>query len=231
MRLNKQLIRQPSSITLVLSLLLLTIAPGFRRTAEAQICNHGIGVSMSVFGTNCFGVLVPQLAHPGDFVGVRITADYNDECGNLNCSHDTYVITNFVIASTNTCLTFTTTNLVTTNGLPPNAILGQYPILISDENSSSCPYNVGPAHYTPVYITNGPFNGTTIIQQIPTNCSGRIIFSGNLDTYDTNSVDGQAVGTRFSAQPAGDLFVISPKICVGKQCTNGIGQTGLIAWS
>src|SRR6266496_3548516 len=64
---------------------------------NAQICNHGIGGSMAVFGTNCLGVTVSQFAHPGDFVGIRICADYNDECGNTLCKHDTYVITNVVV--------------------------------------------------------------------------------------------------------------------------------------
>src|SRR5437016_3771910 len=49
--------------------------------ANAQICQHGIGGAMGVFDTNCLGVAQQQFAHPGDLIGIQITASYNDFCG------------------------------------------------------------------------------------------------------------------------------------------------------
>jgi len=50
-------------------------------TAQAQLCLHGIGSQMNVFGTNCAGAAVPGFALRGSTVGFVITANYLDQCG------------------------------------------------------------------------------------------------------------------------------------------------------
>jgi len=189
-------------------------------SSQAQICRHGIGSQMNVFGTNCVGSAVAGVALRGSTVGFVISANYLDQCGSEG-GGDKSVVTNITISSTAPCDVFTTTNLINTNGVPPgNIVDGKYVLLEP----------AGLTIYSPVNVTSGPFGGAAVVRTLQASCTGLVSFVGNISGYDTNGLEN--VGGPLSAQPSANLLVIEPRICVTLLCvTNGFGQDATVTWT
>src|SRR6186713_214515 len=98
-------------------------------SAQAQICRHGIGAQMNVFGTNCVGTAVAGVALRGSTVGFVISANYLDQCGSEG-GGDKSVVTNITIASSVPCDVFNTPNLINTNGVPAGNIVDGKNVLL-----------------------------------------------------------------------------------------------------
>jgi len=190
-------------------------------TAEAQLCLHGIGSQMNVFGTNCAGAAVPGFALRGSTIGFVITANYLDQCG-VNGNGDRSVVTNITVGSLAACVPFTSPNLINTaNAIPPGNLLGSHVVLDPAPGFSI---------YGPINVSSGPFGGASYTRTLPPGCTGLVSFIGNVQGYDTNGTSN--VGGPLGAQPSANLTVIDPRICVTVVCvTNGFGQNATVTWT
>ena len=191
-------------------------------TANAQLCLHGIGSQMNVFGTNCAGAAVPGFALRGSTIGFVITANYLDQCG-INGNGDRSVVTNITVGSLAACTPFTSPNLINVaNPIPPSNLLPGGRVVLDPPPGFSI--------YQPVNVAGGAFGGASYTRTLPAGCTGLVSFIGNVQGFDTNGTSN--VGGPLGAQPSANLTVIDPRICVTVVCqTNGFGDAATITWT
>ena len=213
-------------LAVLLAAILAFVLPGkVAAQVDCNSCVHGGALLENVFGTNCLGQLVSGKAHAGDTVFVRLIIRNVDCCPNDGSTNfqppfiDWHLVTNVTDAANFGCSNLQTANLLTNQG----TILA---------NQCFDPFDPS----TSYAVSNLTFSGQVFAYKyvIPAciTCTTNPVSVSHTSASigrDTNSFcnpNGQVLGGG-SAQ----LNILCPKICVGKQCVNGVGENGSITWT
>ena len=206
------------------AILALTLPGRVTAQVDCDQCVHGGALLENAFGTNCLGQLAAGKTHVGDTVFVRLILRNVDCCPVPNTPPfespfiDWHLVTNVVDSVNYGCTTLQTANLLTNGPILVNQCFDPF-----DPSTSYAVSNLTFAGQIFAYKYTVP--ACLVCTTNPIQVAHSSISIGR-DTNSFCNPNGQIAGGGSSL-----LTVLCPRLCIGKQCVDGVGQDGSISWT